>query len=73
MPLTRPRNDGEPKYQSKKNKSMKWTGRGMPDALPVNDDEGNTIYYRFRTDVENSSGLLNLVAAPITVSLDTII
>lgn len=35
----------------------------LPDALPVKDDEGNTIYYRFKTDVENSSGLLNLVAA----------
>jgi hypothetical protein len=45
----------------------------LPDALPVNDDEGNKIYYRFKTDVENSSGLLNLVAAPVTVSLDTII
>jgi hypothetical protein len=44
----------------------------LPDALPVNDDEGNKIYYRFKADVENSSGLLNLVAAPITVSLDTI-
>ncbi|MEA2879463.1 MAG: hypothetical protein QOF14_4659 [Hyphomicrobiales bacterium] len=44
----------------------------LPDALPVDDDEGNKIYYRFRTDVENSSGLLNLVAAPVTVSLDTI-
>ena len=45
----------------------------LPDALPVNDDDGNKIYYRFRTDVENSSGLLNLVAAPVTVSLDSIL
>jgi hypothetical protein len=44
----------------------------LPDALPIADNEGNTIYYRFKTDVENSSGLLNLVAAPITVSLDSI-
>jgi hypothetical protein len=44
----------------------------LPDALPVNDDEGNRIYYRFEVDVANSSGLLNLVAAPITVSLDSI-
>jgi hypothetical protein len=44
----------------------------LPDALPVKDDEGNKIYYRFRTDVENSSGLLNLVSVLITVSLDSL-
>jgi hypothetical protein len=44
----------------------------LPDALPVNDDEKNRIYYRFKIDVANSSGLLNLVATPITVSLDSI-
>jgi hypothetical protein len=38
----------------------------------VNDEDGNKIYYRFKVDAENSSGLLNLFAAPITVGLDSI-
>jgi hypothetical protein len=44
----------------------------LPDPLPVNDDDANTIYYRFKFDVEGSSGLLNLVDAPVTVRLDTL-
>jgi hypothetical protein len=44
----------------------------LPDALPVEDEDGNKIYYRFKVDVENSSGLLNLVASPITASLDSL-
>ncbi len=40
----------------------------LPDALPISDDD-DPIYYRFKIDVENSSGLLNLVEAPITVDL----
>jgi hypothetical protein len=44
----------------------------LPDALPVDDEDGNLIYYRLRVDAENSSGLLNLVNAPITASLDLI-
>ncbi len=39
----------------------------LPSALPVADDD--PIYYRFKIDVENSSGLLNLFEAPITVDL----
>lgn len=45
----------------------------LPDALPVYDEEGNKIYYRFQVDVENFSGLLNRVSSPITASLDTIL
>jgi hypothetical protein len=37
--------------------------------LPVADEDGDPIYYRFKVDVENSSGLLNLLDAPITVDL----
>ena len=44
----------------------------LPDALPVDDEDGNLIYYRLRVEAENSSGLLNLVNAPITASLDLI-
>jgi hypothetical protein len=44
----------------------------LPDPLPVNDDDGNKIYYRFKVDVENSSGLLNLTDSPVTTSLDSI-
>lgn len=39
----------------------------LPSALPVADDD--PIYYRFKIDVENSSGLLNLFEAPITIDL----
>jgi hypothetical protein len=44
----------------------------LPDALPVDNEDGEKIYYRFKVDVENSSGLLNQVASPITASLDSI-
>jgi hypothetical protein len=44
----------------------------LPGALPVDDEDGNLIYYRLRVEAENSSGLLNLVNAPITASLDLI-
>lgn len=43
------------------------------NPLPVDDEDGNMIYYRFKIDVENSSGLLNLVDVPVTVSLDSIL
>jgi hypothetical protein len=42
----------------------------LSEPLPVNDEDGNRIYYRFKVDVENCSGLLNLVEAPITTSID---
>jgi hypothetical protein len=41
----------------------------LPAPLPTADEDGETIYYRFKVDVENSSGLLNLLDAPITVNL----
>jgi hypothetical protein len=41
----------------------------LPTALPSADEDGDPIYYRFKVDVENSSGLLNLLDAPITVNL----
>jgi hypothetical protein len=44
----------------------------LPDALPVDDEDGNLIYYHLRVEAENCSGLLNLVNAPITASLDLI-
>ena len=39
---------------------------------PKTDEDGNPIYHRFKIDVENSSGLLNRRAAPITVDLTTL-
>ncbi|HMH53917.1 MAG TPA: hypothetical protein VK548_27035, partial [Candidatus Acidoferrum sp.] len=42
----------------------------LPEPLPVNDEDGNRIYYRFEVNVENSSGLMNLIEAPITTALD---
>jgi hypothetical protein len=44
----------------------------VPDALPVNDEDGDPVHYRFRVGVENSAGLLNLVDSPIVVRLDLI-
>lgn len=41
----------------------------LPAPLPTADEDGDPIYYRFKVDVENSSGLLNLLDAPITVDL----
>lgn len=32
----------------------------LPDSLPKTDEDGNTIYYRFKVIVENSSGLFSL-------------
>jgi hypothetical protein len=41
----------------------------LPAPLPTADEDGDPIYYRFKVDVENSSGLLNLLDAPVTVDL----
>lgn len=43
----------------------------LPTPLPIANEDGDPIYYRFKVDVENSSGLLNLSDAPITVDLST--
>ena len=32
----------------------------LPNSLPKTDDDGNTVFYRFKVMVENSSGLCNL-------------
>jgi hypothetical protein len=39
----------------------------LPESLLKLDTEGRRIYHRFKVDVENSSGLLNLEEAPLTV------
>jgi hypothetical protein len=44
----------------------------LPTPLPIADEDGDPIYYRFKVDVENSSGLLNLSDAPITVDLSAV-
>ncbi|ESQ75646.1 hypothetical protein [Asticcacaulis sp. AC402] len=41
----------------------------LPEALPVYDVENNLIYYRFKVDVEGASGLVNIVSAPVIISL----
>ncbi|MET1112331.1 MAG: hypothetical protein ABWX67_12460, partial [Allosphingosinicella sp.] len=41
----------------------------LPTPLPISDADGETIHYRFKIDVENSSGLLNLLDAPVTMHL----
>jgi hypothetical protein len=42
----------------------------LADPLPVLDEDAAPIFYRFSIDVIGSSGLLNLVRAPVTVRLD---
>jgi hypothetical protein len=39
----------------------------FPEPLVFEDDEGNRIYYRFKVQVQNSSGLLNLVDNEVTI------
>ena len=39
----------------------------LPDSLPKTDDDGNTVFYRFKVMVENSSGLFNLEENIITI------
>jgi hypothetical protein len=39
----------------------------LPEPLVFEDDEGNRIYYRFKVQVQNSSGLLNLVDNEVTI------
>lgn len=39
----------------------------VPGTLPKLDDEGRRIYHRFKVDVENSSGLLNLEENPLVL------
>ncbi|MGQ0828342.1 MAG: hypothetical protein ACT4ON_08105, partial [Bacteroidota bacterium] len=38
-----------------------------PADLVKEDEDGNTIYHRFKVDVENASGLLNLEENPIVI------
>jgi hypothetical protein len=42
----------------------------LADPLPVLDEDAAPIFHRFAIDVIGSSGLLNLVRAPVTVRLD---
>ena len=42
----------------------------LADALPPANEDGDPIYYRFKIEVENSSGLLNVSSEPVTVRLD---
>ena len=42
----------------------------LPDPLPVADEDGMPIFYRFKIGAAGSSGLVNLVDAPVTVRLD---
>ena len=42
----------------------------LADALPPANEDGDPIYYRFKVDLENSSGLLNTSSSPVTVRLD---
>ena len=39
----------------------------IPQPLVLLDDDGNKIYYRFKVQAQNSSGLLNLVENELTV------
>jgi hypothetical protein len=38
-----------------------------PEDLIKIDSDGNEIYHRFRVDVQNSSGLLNLETKELTI------
>ena len=39
----------------------------LPDSLPKTDEDGDTIYYRFKVTVENSSGLFSLEENILTI------
>lgn len=39
----------------------------LPENLSFEDEEGNRIYYRFKVQVENSSGLFNLEEKELTI------
>jgi hypothetical protein len=39
----------------------------MPAALSKIDEDGNTIFHRFKVSVQSTSGLLNLVENRITI------
>jgi hypothetical protein len=40
-----------------------------PDSLPANGEDNIPIQYRFKIDVAGSAGLINLIEAPVTLSL----
>lgn len=42
----------------------------LPDPLPVADEDGTPLYYRFKVGAVGSSGLVNIIDAPVTVRLD---
>jgi hypothetical protein len=42
----------------------------LTDALPVADEDGRPLFYRFAIDAAGSSGLVNRERAPVTVRLD---
>lgn len=42
----------------------------LPDPLPIADEDGTPLFYRFKIGAAGSSGLVNLVEAPVTVRLD---
>lgn len=39
----------------------------LPQPLVLNDEEGNRIYYRFKVQAQNSSGLMNLTENELTI------
>ncbi|WP_293303114.1 hypothetical protein [Pedobacter sp. UBA4863] len=39
----------------------------LPEPLPTVDDDGNSIYHRFKIQVENSSGRMNILDNELTV------
>lgn len=71
-------------YVSKLDPAGNWTRLGevatndpvtsfdLQDALPVNDEDGDPIHYRFKVDVQGASGLLNNVEKPVIVRLDQV-
>ena len=44
----------------------------LPEALPQTDSEGNPLYHRFRVNVVNSSGLMNLSDRELTIDPNNI-
>ncbi len=48
----------------RENASMQYA---LPDSLPKTDEDGETIYYRFKVTVENSSGLFSLNEKILTI------
>lgn len=54
-------------YQVKPTSAIDTMSYVFPAPLVLTDEDGNRIYYRYKVNVQNSSGLLNLVENELTI------